>query len=145
MQHVLGHHGAQQRTSSVIRLAPIACACAVGAAGLLLRNHNPATESFIPCPLYVSTGIYCPGCGLTRAAFALMHGNIAQAFGYNMLFPLFAVAIAVGWWAWIRKAFGRQPIQWLIRLPTWLPIAAGAVLLTFAVLRNVPALDALAP
>ena len=36
-----------------------------------------------PCPYLVLTGLACPGCGLTRAAHFLLHGDIARAFAYN--------------------------------------------------------------
>lgn len=36
-----------------------------------------------PCPYLTLTGLACPGCGLTRAAHFLLHGDIARAFAYN--------------------------------------------------------------
>ena len=42
------------------------------------------------CPTAFFWGIPCPGCGLTRATLALLHGHFAQAFGYHPLVLVFA-------------------------------------------------------
>ena len=36
-----------------------------------------------PCPYLALTGLACPGCGLTRAAHFLLHGDITRAFAFN--------------------------------------------------------------
>ncbi|MBC8544660.1 MAG: DUF2752 domain-containing protein [Clostridia bacterium] len=38
------------------------------------------------CVIRLLTGIPCPGCGLSRAYLALLHGHIADAFYYHPLF-----------------------------------------------------------
>ncbi len=35
------------------------------------------------CPFKLITGLDCPGCGIQRALYALMHGEITQAIKYN--------------------------------------------------------------
>ena len=40
----------------------------------------------IPCLFYTLTGLLCPGCGNTRAAFALLRLDLPAAFGFNPLF-----------------------------------------------------------
>ncbi len=55
------------------------------AAGL---SYLWAVKYFLPpgvqvCTLYGTTGLYCPGCGGTRAFMALFHGNILAAFYYH--------------------------------------------------------------
>ena len=50
--------------------------------------------SGIGCPIRYMTGIPCPGCGMTRAAVALVTLDFAQALYYHpMIFalPIFAV------------------------------------------------------
>lgn len=37
------------------------------------------------CPMAAVLGIPCPGCGLTRATLALLHGNFALAFRFHPL------------------------------------------------------------
>ena len=39
----------------------------------------------IPCIFHKITGLYCPGCGITRMLISLLHGNIKEAFMYNQL------------------------------------------------------------
>lgn len=39
----------------------------------------------VPCPFYSFTGYLCPGCGMTRAVFALLQGDFYQAFLWNPL------------------------------------------------------------
>jgi hypothetical protein len=41
-----------------------------------------------PCLLNKFTGLYCPGCGATRATHALLHGDIVAALSFNLLFVL---------------------------------------------------------
>lgn len=47
------------------------------------------------CTFRKYTGIACPGCGGTRAAGALLHGDIIGAFQYNLLLPIGIFALAV--------------------------------------------------
>lgn len=36
-----------------------------------------------PCAFHEVTGLYCPGCGATRAAKFLIRGDIKQSFVFN--------------------------------------------------------------
>ena len=52
--------------------------------GILLYNLNPTQYWFMPkCPFKLITGLNCPGCGIQRAIYALMHGEIKEAIHYN--------------------------------------------------------------
>lgn len=37
----------------------------------------------IPCIFYETTGLYCPGCGGTRATKALLRGEVIRSFRYH--------------------------------------------------------------
>lgn len=55
---------------------------------LLMGWYVWMTEHVLPeemagCMMLRVTGIYCPGCGGTRAVRALLHGNIAQSVLYH--------------------------------------------------------------
>jgi len=39
----------------------------------------------VPCPLYITTGLFCPGCGMFRAIGALSQAAVLQAVRYNAL------------------------------------------------------------
>lgn len=126
---------------------PIACGCALAGAAAYIALHDPtASGGFLPpCPLHELTGLWCPGCGLTRATSAILRGHVGAAFGYNILFPFFLGAIVLGWVAWMRSTLGRTPIRWVSRLTPWSGGAVLTVLLVFGVLRNLTPLHVLAP
>ncbi len=125
----------------------LGCGCALAAAAVYVAINDPSSPGVhLPaCPLYATTGLWCPGCGMTRATHALLRGDIAAAFGFNLFFPLFVGGIVIAWLAWLRRSLGCSPIFAFSRLPTWLPVAAGTGLIAFGVLRNVPGFQALGP
>ena len=53
----------------------------------LLRRILPP----IPCFFTTVLGIYCPGCGGTRALIAMLHGHFLKALWYHPLIPYTAV------------------------------------------------------
>ena len=137
----------RRRASGWQLAAPVLCGCALAAAAVYVAADDPAGPGVhLPaCPLYAMTGLWCPGCGMTRATHAVLRGDIGAAFGFNLFFPLFLGAILVGWVAWMRSAMGRAPLVAFARMPVWLPIALGGVLVAFGVVRNLPGLDVLRP
>jgi hypothetical protein len=51
----------------------------------------------VRCPVAMVFHVPCPGCGTTRAAFALLHLDVAQAFRWNPVAPLLlAILAAIG-------------------------------------------------
>jgi len=81
-----------------------------GVGGLLAARFLPLYSlPFFHCVLREHTGWPCPGCGLTRVAVRVAHGDIAGAFDAN---PLGAVA-ALGFVACTLLA----ALQLLFRLP----------------------------
>ena len=122
---------------------PIAVGCcAVGAAGYVAALEPAASGVYPVCLFRSVTGWWCPGCGLTRAAHHLMHGDIGRALGHNVLVFPFGVLLVITWIAWLVGSAGRRP-AWAHRaaLPAWLAVAFAAV--TFTIVRNVPAFDVL--
>ena len=49
----------------------------------------------IPCLFHMITGLYCPGCGGTRAALALLRGQVVKSLLYN---PIPAYLLFGGLW-----------------------------------------------
>lgn len=84
---------------------------------------------------YHFTGLYCPGCGMTRAAHALVHGDLAQAVAMNPLLPVLLLALpllvlhSLGY----RLPVPQRAIAALTSAKFWLPLLGG-----FWVLRNLP-------
>lgn len=49
----------------------------------------------MPCVFHLITGLYCPGCGGTRALLYLIHGQVLQSFIYHPLVLYGTVIVAV--------------------------------------------------
>jgi hypothetical protein len=125
------------RSSATTRVLA-AGACCAGVAGIwLLRNFDPnsAHSPFPPCLFHAVTGLYCPGCGTTRALHALVHGNLPQAMAMNPLAVLLlAIApFALGWRLGWRPAWLQVPIRWLSEPKLWL-----VLLPAYWIARNLP-------
>ena len=89
----------------------------------------------IPCLFYTLTGLLCPGCGNTRAAFALLRLDFSAAFQFN---PLFLVEFF--YLAWIlfhcSRAFLKgKPFHYKPPLPL-LDMAILVAILAWWILRN---------
>ena len=112
---------------------------ALAFAAYSLREDGRSSLAWLPsCLFHKYTGLNCPGCGMTRAAEATLHGRFAEAFRYNpvgmILFPLACAGIAFETLGWVRGkslpfrlntgAIGAQVILWII--------------IAFWVLRNIP-------
>ena len=129
--------------------APIACGGALVAAAAFLATHDPASPGarFPGCPFHQATGLWCPGCGLTRGTYQLLHGDLAAALGYNVFTPLALIAIAVVWIAWLRRSWGAPPLRLPEHAGRLLGSALPMLIIAYGVLRNLPLepLSALAP
>ncbi len=113
-------------------------------AGLIVFLFNPGTHHFYPiCLFHEVTGLNCPGCGMTRALYALLHGNFQLALKDNALFLL--TLWALGFWG------GRLTVLRLRNQPAKLNVPPKVlwlfifVALLFAVLRNLPGFEWLSP
>ncbi|HET8957018.1 MAG TPA: DUF2752 domain-containing protein, partial [Microcella sp.] len=83
-----------------IRPAVVATAGAFVAAPLtawlFLAGRNPyETTIFTPCPVLVLTGLQCPGCGATRAAYSALHGDWLDSLAMNPIVLVGYVASAI--------------------------------------------------
>ncbi|MBQ8717911.1 MAG: DUF2752 domain-containing protein [Clostridia bacterium] len=87
------------------------------------------------CLLHDFVHLYCPGCGGTRAAVALLYGQIGHSLKCN---PLTAY-LAAGFLALdIRAAVGilrRQPFS--LRIPLWYFWVMLAIAVIHCIVRNV--------
>ena len=105
----------------------------------LLVETDPAGGGLLlPCLFHQLTGLYCIGCGTTRALSALLHGDVAAAFSYNafmLIWLAWPVWTLLGWW--LKALFGRRILP-QAREPRWLLILLLISALLFLVLRNLP-------
>lgn len=103
-------------------------------AGIILAGFDPTEYNFYPkCLFYVATGMYCPGCGSTRAIHHLLNGRISQALGMN---PLMFAAIPLIGGLLIFPKFARRPS---------VPLVVAIAVIFYGILRNLPEFSFLAP
>ena len=76
-------------------------------AGKILAANDPAApgSAFPQCVFRTSTGLWCPGCGLTRGFHQLFNGHVLSALHQNVFVPLVVVAVVAAWWSWVRDHF----------------------------------------
>lgn len=72
--------------------------------GILYIKGMLPTIQMPPCMIHQMTGYYCPGCGGTRAVFALLHGKIITSLYYH---PIVLYAVVVGGWFMISQTVER--------------------------------------
>lgn len=125
--------------------APPALAAAGAAAWLLYRiDPSSAASPFPPCAFRALTGLYCVGCGGTRCAHALLHGDVATALAMNpLLVVLTALLPFVAAWLLGYQPRGLRPLIELLQKPAfWLTL-----LPLYWIARNLPwpPFNALAP
>ena len=128
------------------RLLFVLAAAVLAAAGLFyLYLTKEGVGSGISCPIYALTGLYCPGCGASRAIRSLLHFDLLQALRYNAFVtvssPFIGLYIAALSVSYVR--FGED------RVSRKIPITPVVIFVSFAilygVLRNIPAFSFLAP
>jgi hypothetical protein len=120
------------------RIGVAAIVALIGGFCLLTYLVPPGSAGFLPrCQLHELTGLNCPGCGGTRAVYALLHGDVLQAAAYNLYFVL-ALPFLLWWggyglWATVMgKQFGPPRLRPWLWTFVWISLAA------FTVLRNLP-------
>ena len=100
-----------------------AAACVV----LLLAPPGSPKSKWLPkCMFYQWTGLYCPGCGATRAFSALLHGDIKTSLHDNLLLipgGLMLILLIVK-----PNLSLKRPVA----------VAIATIVIGFAVLRNLP-------
>jgi hypothetical protein len=126
------------------RFAGIVLSVVALGVGTMIYFFNPTTHAFYPvCQFHRLTGLNCPGCGATRAFYALLHGQFSTALRDNALFIFALLAALIYGGRFCLKKMHGQPAgemfsaQWL-----W---PALAVAFVFSVLRNLPAFAFLSP
>lgn len=108
---------------------------------LFLYFHNPNVENryYLPCFFHKLTGLYCPGCGNTRALYALLHLDLFGMLRSNLLFPVLAVLLI---WLlageYLKLLFGRRILWFPRKISPVIVIVFVAIVIAFAILRNLP-------
>ncbi len=122
------------------KATPIACGCLLaGAAAVVALNDPSAPGSHFPaCQFRAITGLWCPGCGLTRGFHQLFNGHVGAAMSYNLFVPVVLVFVVAKWWSWTRTAWGRPGIGVPVAVQRHAGVVVAVVLVVYGVLRNLP-------
>lgn len=121
-------------------LALAVCVILVGLAVYLFHRDPSAGGGGYPeCTLRRVTGLYCAGCGMTRASHALLHLRLAEALAYNPLIvattPFILGSLLLSSAAWLCGDRYRGPRVTITK--NW-AIGFLIVILVYTVLRNIP-------
>lgn len=99
-------------------------------------------KSFLPCIIHKTTGLYCPGCGISRMLLSLLSLDFYQAFRYNpFLFILLLLTIAYH----IIKLITKKLLTKELKLNNTTYIILLILTIGFGVLRNIPQFSSLIP
>ncbi len=89
----------------------------------------------LPCAIHVLTGLDCAACGLSRAASALLSFDLAAAFAYNAIWPLYlGYALFAGASVSIGYIKDGDPFRW--PRPLWVNFAVLGAVFAYGILRN---------
>jgi hypothetical protein len=128
------------RGHTPIWLAPVAALGCIGAAlgyTIWADPTQSTAESTPGCIVKLLTGFDCPGCGGTRAAWYLMHGDLPAAARHHLLF-VFAVPFLIYLYvAWAGNTIFKWKLPQLQITPHAIAIFLG-LWGVFMVLRNLP-------
>jgi len=99
---------------------------------------NPYQFGYLPkCPLYSSTGIYCPGCGSQRAIHELLHLNFLGFIRQNTLLLLLILLLIYHGVVILANSYFNKTWKSLLnhkKTPYFLLVIA----ILFWILRNLP-------
>lgn len=121
----------------------LALFCGAVLGGFVLYHHPPGSSWITPpCMMNKLTGLHCPGCGSTRATYALLHGDILEALKKNIVFVV-ALPFLVWWtgravWRWVQHRPSPPNTQARLELRARVSWALVAIIILFSVLRNLP-------
>ncbi len=136
--------GKKSAPPSPVIFAGITLGATAAGVGAMVFFFNPSTHGFYPsCLFHTLTGLNCPGCGMTRSLYALLHGDFRLALKDNALFVAALAAMTI-WGAKLAvRKLRRQPAKFIIAPKIlWAVLVIGLV---FTVIRNLPGFDWLSP
>ena len=114
--------------TAVVLVATLAC--------VALFKFSPSELRLPSCSFRAQTGLYCPGCGATRAVRRLLRGDLLGALRYNSLIFLLAPCVAYILWYdardfWRGEFVPRRRVRNVV-------LFCLCAIIAFFVLRNLP-------
>lgn len=105
--------------------------------GLMVWKYCPAVQAFsTPCVFHEILHLYCPGCGGTRAVYALLHFHFLESVG-NHPIVLFVAIIFAEYYVGAIITLIRNNGKRYYYLRTWFCYVALGIVVVNAILRNV--------
>jgi hypothetical protein len=123
------------RVAHALWVAPTAALAAGAVWALRTFDPNQPGNPFFACVFHQVTGLYCPGCGGTRAMHALVHFDLPGALAMNALPFIAAPLLGL---LWLREATTLPPLAERATRFVANPWFWTALVVGFTVLRNLP-------
>ena len=96
----------------------------------------------VPCLFHLSTNLYCPGCGMTRAIQSILQFDFKMAFQQNALIYLFGPLLLIYFLINSYRYIKKQPL-W--KVPNRVVFTSLIITILFGVIRNLPGVEFLHP
>lgn len=101
-----------------------------------------AFKSFIPCLIHKITGLYCPGCGISRMLISIVKLDFYQAFRYN---PFLFILLIVSLIYQVIKLITYKLLTIEIKLNNKVYVSLLVLTILFGIIRNLPQFSYLIP
>lgn len=94
------------------------------------------------CPFYEATGLYCPGCGITRSCVQFIHLNFYHSF---LDHPAFFINLIVWMIISIVAFFRKSSVFRSSKTNLKILYICMALYIIFSIIRNIPGFEFLHP
>jgi len=132
----IGQTGFQHWPGSRPGHACITFAAVVYASALTL--WDPTESQFFPrCLFFSASGLHCPGCGVQRAAHAVLHFRWMDALRFNILSICVIPFLTLAYCRWTARVWFLSKPPMRRPRPTSIRLTVAAVT-AFWLLRNIP-------
>ncbi len=110
---------------------------AAGGAAIWLADPTTPGGVIPPCPTNALLHINCPGCGMSRMLYSLLHGDVGAALHYNAFGVLLVILAAASFVTYTAGLWRRRSVRGWHNL-RYAPMALLVLTLVWFVIRNLP-------